>query len=54
MERRDWSARFKFKSLGCVLDESGTDMGQCSRKVANWSWVASNIRSLVNARGLQH
>ena len=35
----------EFKYLGCVLDQSGTDGAECSRKVA--------IRSLVNARDLQ-
>ena len=38
---------YKFKYLGCVLDESGTDGAECSRK------VAGAIRSLVNGRDLQ-
>ena len=37
----------EFKYFGCVLDESGTDGAECSRK------VAGIIRSLVNGRGLQ-
>ena len=37
----------EFKYLECVLDESGTDGAECSRK------VASAIRSLPNARDLQ-
>ena len=44
---------FKFKYLGCVLDESGTDGAKCSRKVVSWRRVACAIRSLVNARDLQ-
>ena len=41
-----------FKYLGCVLDESGTDGAECSRKVASGRRVAGAIRSLVNARNL--
>ena len=37
----------------CVLDESGTDGAECSRKVASGRRVAGAIRSLVNARDLQ-
>ena len=37
-----------FKFLGCVLDESGTDEEECSRKVASGRRVAGAIRSLVN------
>ena len=36
-----------------VLDESGTDGAECSRKVASGRGVAGTIRSLVNARDLQ-
>ena len=34
------------KCLGCVLNESGTDEGECSRKVASGRKVASDVRSL--------
>ena len=40
---------FEFKYLGCVLDESGTDKAEYSRKVPNGKKVAAAIRSLVNA-----
>ena len=40
----------EFKYLGCVLDESGTDEAECSRKVMSGRMVACAIRSLVNAR----
>ena len=43
----------EFKYSGCVLDESDTDEAECSRKVASGRWVASAIRSLVDARSLQ-
>ena len=43
----------EFNCLGCVLDESGTDEAECSRKVASGRRVAGAIRSLVNARSLQ-
>ena len=36
--------------MGCVLDESGTDGAECSKKVASGRRVAGLIRSLVNAR----
>ena len=39
--------------MGCVLDESGTDKAECSRKVASRRRVVGAIRSLVNARSLQ-
>ena len=35
----------EFKYLGCVLDESGTDGAECSRKVACGRRVAGAIRS---------
>ena len=38
----------KFLYLGCVLDKLGRDGAECSRK------VTLSIRSLVNARDLQH
>ena len=41
----------EFKYLECVLDESGTDEAEYSRKVASWRRVAGSIRSLVNAIG---
>ena len=40
----------KFKYLGCVLDKSGTDGAEFSRKMASGKRVAGIIRSLVNAR----
>ena len=43
----------KFKYLGCVLDESGTDGVECNRMVASRRRVSGAIRSLVNARVLQ-
>ena len=33
----------KFKFLGCVLDESGTDGAECSRKVASGRRAAGAI-----------
>ena len=35
-----------------VLDESGTDGAECSRKVASGKRVAGAIRFLVNAKNL--
>ena len=43
----------EFKDLKCVLDESGADGAERSRKVASEKRVAVAIRSLVNARDLQ-
>ena len=43
----------EFKYLGCLLDESCTDGAECCRKVVSERMVASAIRFLVNARGLQ-
>ena len=43
----------EFKYLRCVLDESGTDGAECSRKMTSGRRVAASIRSLVNARNLQ-
>ena len=37
----------EFKYLGCVLDESGTDGAECSRKAGNRKRMAGVIRSLV-------
>ena len=37
----------KFKYLGCVLDESGTDEAECNREVASGMRVAGGIRYLV-------
>ena len=42
-----WALVFKY--LGCVLDESGTDEAEFSRKVVSVRRVAGAIRSLVNA-----
>ena len=42
----------EFKYLRCVLDKSGTDGAECSRKVASRR-IAGVIRSLVNATHLQ-
>ena len=43
-----------FKYLGCVLDESGTDEPEYSRKVVSGKRVAGAIRSsLVIAKGLE-
>ena len=39
--------------MGYVLDESGTDEAECSRKVASGRRVSGAVRSLVNARSLQ-
>ena len=43
----------EYKYLRCVLDESGTDEAECSRKVVSGRRVAGAIRSLINARSLQ-
>ena len=43
----------EFKNLRYVLDESGTDGAECSRKVSSGRRVAGVMRSLVNARDLQ-
>ena len=43
----------EFKYLGCVLDKSGTDRAECSRKVVSGRRIPDAIRSLVNARDLQ-
>ena len=57
MEKRDKSKfhvhGVRFKYLGCVLDVSGTDGTECSRKLANGRRFAGAIRSLFNARDLQ-
>ena len=37
----------------CVLDESGTDEAECSRKAASGRRLSGASRSLVNTRGLQ-
>ena len=47
----DWSLS-EFKYLECILDKSGTDESECSRKGASGRRVAGAIRSLVNAWGL--
>ena len=38
--------------MGCVLEESGTDGAEFSRKVTSERRVAGAIKSLVNARDL--
>ena len=43
----------EFKYLWCVLDESGTDEAEYSRKVASGRRAPGAIRSLVNATDLQ-
>ena len=43
----------EFKYFECVLDESGTDEAEFSRKVVNGRRVAGTIRYLVNVRSLQ-
>ena len=54
LRRRDtFRACLGFKYFGCVLDESGTDEAECSRKVASGRKVASAIGFLVNAKGLK-
>ena len=40
----------EFKYLGCVLDESGTDRKNYSRKMASVRRVEGAIRSLANPR----
>ena len=42
----------EFKYLGCVLDESGTDGAECSRKVVSGKRIAGAIISLVHASEL--
>ena len=39
--------------MGCVLNESGKDIDKYHRKVVSGRKVASAIRFMVNARGLQ-
>ena len=43
----------EFKNFGCVLDESGRDGAEYSRRVASGRRVAGAIKSLVHARDLQ-
>ena len=47
--------RLEFASelLGMLLDESGTDEAECSRKVTSGRRVAGVIMSLVNAKSMQ-
>ena len=44
----------EFKYSGIVLDKSGVDGAEYSRKVTSGRRVAGAIRSLVNARDWQH
>ena len=39
--------------MRCVLDESGTDGAECSRKEASGRKLSGAFRSLVSARDLQ-
>ena len=43
----------EFKYLGCVLNESGIDEAECSKKVVSGRRVAGAVRPLVNGRSLQ-
>ena len=43
----------KILSVCDVMNESGRDEAECSRKVASGRRVESVARSLVNAKGLQ-
>ena len=43
----------EFKYLRCVLDKSGTDKGERSKKLVSGRMVAGAISSLVNTRSLQ-
>ena len=43
----------ELKYLGCVLDESGRDWAEYSRKVVSGRRLAGAIRFLVKARNLQ-
>ena len=43
----------EFKYLGCILDESGTNGAECSRKVLSGRMVADVITSQVTTRDLQ-
>ena len=43
----------EFKYLVCVLDVSGIDKSECSRKVMSGRRVPDAIRPLVNAWSLQ-
>ena len=39
--------------MSCVLDESGSDVAECHRKVESGRKVAGDIKFLVNASGVQ-
>ena len=43
----------EFKYLECVLDETGGSDAGCCRKVTSGRKVASAVRSLMKAKGLQ-
>ena len=51
-KKHDWRKSL-FKYLGWDLDESGTELAECRKKVASGRKVASVIRPLVDAMGLQ-
>ena len=44
---------FEFKYMRCVLNESGTDEAECSKKISSGRRVAGAIKTPVNARSLQ-
>ena len=48
----DWN-KCLLKYFEYALDESGTDVAECCRKVVGIRKVAGVIRSVVNARVLQ-
>ena len=50
---RDWR-KCQSSNIWGVSQKSGTDDPECRRKVAIGRKVAGSIRSVVNARGLQH
>ena len=43
----------EYKHFGCVLNKSGINEVECSRKLLNGRRVVGAITSLVNASGLQ-
>ena len=47
---RDWRKFQESKYLGCVLDESGTDVAKCRRRVTSGKKVSVAIRSLINTK----
>ena len=49
MDWRRMEQLSELKYLGYVLDESGTNVSECSRKVVSGREIAGVIRLLVNA-----